>query len=128
VRVGFAGDAQRNAGGAGVRGRFAAGEAGHGQIDRAPEKMHRAHLAQKVGAEAAEDARRRDERMPEALGRGGVVRVMLRVLREGDRIGDFVRHRMDLDVDAQLRQRRHHPLVELRDRHRAEIDRALLAG
>src|SRR5205814_6447 len=67
VRIGLARDAVGQPGHAArMQRRAPAGKARDGEIETAPEKMHRAHLAEKAGAEEAEDALDLDQGLPEA--------------------------------------------------------------
>src|SRR5215510_8886610 len=107
--------------------RTAARKARHRQIEAAPEKMHRARLADKAGAELLEQAVAIDEDLQEALHRLGIVGGMCRVLRESCRLRQFVRHVVDDEPDSELGQRRHHGGVKACNRMSGQRELPLLA-
>src|SRR5215510_11271655 len=107
--------------------RTAARKAGHRQIEAAPEKMHRARLADEAGAELFEQAVAVDEDLQEALHRLGIVGGMCRVLRESRWLRQLVRHVADDELDSEFGQRRHHGGVEACDRLPGQRELPLLA-
>src|SRR6516225_11934176 len=73
----------------------ASGEAGHREVEAAPEEMHRAAFAEKAGAELREDPINLKQNSPETLRVFWSVGRMLRVLVERNRVGDLVRNAID---------------------------------
>src|SRR5205823_6980855 len=69
-----------------VLGRRPAGEPADGQIETAPEEMHRTHLAHKTGTKLLHHALHDHQRLPEAIRRLGVVLVVDPVVLERDRL------------------------------------------
>ena len=59
-----------------------------------------------------------------------IVRLVLLVLLERNRVRNFDRHRPDFHIDAEIAQDLHCPVVELRDGHRRkrELSAPLIAG
>src|SRR5262249_60637242 len=72
-----------------ARRRGAAGEARHREIEPAPEKMHRAALAEELASTTGEDALRLQHDSPHAVGVVGIVRVVNRVLLEWNGMRHF---------------------------------------
>ena len=101
-------------------GRGAAGEAGHGQVEAAPEEMHRTDLADEARAEQGEDAIALDEDAPEAVGIVAIIGRMGSILLERDRVGDLDRHGPDLHDDSQGLQLGHEIAIEIGDRARLQ--------
>ncbi len=129
MRIGFLGHHVRQVGhAAGMQRRPAAGEAGQGEIGRAPEEMDRAALPKKAGAEPAEHALDLHQGAPEVAGHSGVVDPGRMVLREGDWIG----HLIGLGEDARPRsdalQRLHRGGIEAGDRLAREGHSPLLSS
>ena len=83
------------------------GEPGVGEVERSPEQVHRAGLADEPGAEHLEDALHLDEREPEPPHGVRVVAGVDPVVRERDRVGDLDRHRPDLGGDTEVGEQRH---------------------
>jgi hypothetical protein len=77
--------------------------------------MHRARLADKAGAELLEHPVGTDENLEEAPHGIGVIGRMLRIPRKADGIGQFVRHFMDGDVNADVGERRQDLRIKARD-------------
>src|SRR6185437_13956551 len=96
-----------------MRRRFAAGETGDGEVEAAPEEMHRAHLAGEAPAEGGEDARPLHEKAPEAVRLLRVIGGMEAILLEGNRVGDLNRHGPDLDPQPHRGEPAHELGVEL---------------
>jgi hypothetical protein len=94
----------------------AAGEARHREIEAAPEKMHRARLAEEAGAELLEHPICVDQDLEEATCRVRIVGSMLAVLREPHRVGQLVGHIVDGDVDAEFGECSHDGGIKARDR------------
>src|SRR5271156_3449892 len=109
-----------------ARGR-AAGEARDRQIETAPEEMDGAGLAEIAGAEQLEEAIHLDERAPEAMCGLGVIGGVDLVLRETDRVREFVRHFVDFHDNAQAAQEFHHRMVKPGNGLWLERDAAFLA-
>src|SRR6266511_2041350 len=87
-------DMRRDA--AGVGGRAPSAEARGREVERAPEELHRARLAEEARAEALEDHVSAQQRGRETADRFAVVRANLDVVAEGDRRGDLARHAVDM--------------------------------
>ena len=68
----------------------APGEAGDGEVEAAPPEVDRARLADEAGAKSLEDGEHRRQRFPEARGGVPLIFSWLRVLGEGDGVGDLV--------------------------------------
>src|SRR5688572_30433680 len=71
-------------------------------IEAAPEKMHRTTLADESRAKLLENGVHFYERAPEAVRILSVVRRMIVVVFEANRIGYFNRHGPDLYFDSQV--------------------------
>src|SRR5215472_2752814 len=101
MRIGFADDGVRQVRHATqMRWRPSSGKAPHGQVEAAPEKMNRAHFAEKAGAEMRKHVMCREQYAPEAVGIIAVVGGVREVLIEWDAIRDLARHRRDGYLDA----------------------------
>ena len=61
-----------------------------------------------------------DERAPEPVCGGAIIGRVRVILREGNRIGHLVRHRVDRDRNAETGEARDEPLVEFRHGLRLE--------
>ncbi len=94
------------------------GETGDCQVERSPEQMHGRSLAEKARAEMSEHARHARQRPVEALDRVPVIRTPGRVVRERDRILDFVGPSVERRRPAHFRNRTPGAGVELGDAHR----------
>src|SRR2546429_7469802 len=99
------------------------GEAGPGKVAAAPEEVHRAALADEAAAEGREDPVRLHQHTPEAIGVFGIVRRVLPVRVERDRVLELVRRRVNLHLQTQLPQRREELWVEIRYRAWPQRDR-----
>src|ERR1041384_1235892 len=119
VRIRLAGDRI----GAGALGSATAGEASDCEIEASPEKMDRAAFADEAGPELLEDAVNLNEYAPEAIRVFGVVRAVLFVLGEGNRLDNFIRLRVNVHHDLEGLQRVHHIRVKVRDRARLKCER-----
>ena len=78
-----------------MRRRRPPGKTGHGQIEAAPEKMHRTAFAAKTRPELLEDAVALNKDAPEAIGILAVVRTVFFIFIKRDRVFDLVRHLVD---------------------------------
>src|SRR6185437_2887016 len=116
VRVRFAG----NRIGTRTLGSAPAREARYGEIEAAPEEMHRAALADEARAELAEHAVERDQDAPEAFGIDAIVARMDGVALERNRTGHFRRRRVDADLDSGRGEHVHRLAVEVGNAHRDE--------
>src|SRR6266849_6251371 len=96
--------------------RLSSGKARHGQIKAAPEKMHRAHFAEKAGAEMRKHVVRREQHAPETVGIVAIVGGVREVPIEWDAISDLARHRRDGNLDVEFGERRAQLAEELRNR------------
>src|SRR5258708_39716284 len=105
---------------AGMARRAAAGKTRHSEIETAPEEMHRAGLAEEAGAELLEHPIGVDKNLKKAPHRVRVVGGVLVILREADRLRQFVRHLVDHDVNAELGENSHSSRVETCDRFSGE--------
>src|SRR5258706_2903446 len=94
----------------------ASGKTRHRQIEAAPEEVDRARLAEKAGAELLEHAVGVHKDLQEAPHRIRIVRGVRDVLREANRLRQFVRHLVDGDVNAEGCKIGHDRRVETRDR------------
>src|SRR5258708_10041659 len=96
MRISFAGDGVRQVRHAAqMRRRLSAGKARHRQIKAAPEKMHRAHFAEKAGSKMRKHVVGRQQDAPETVGIVAVVGGVGEVLIEWDAIRDLARHCLD---------------------------------
>ena len=98
VRVGL----PRDAVGAFALGCAASREARHGQVEAAPEKMNGAHFADKGGAELLKNCVYEHQNPPEPVDILRIVRGMLHVLIERNRVRNFHRHLPDLHLNTKL--------------------------
>ena len=73
-----------------------------GQVERPPEQVDRADLADEPAAEHLEHPVHLDQRQPEPLRLVAVVGGVLRVLLERDGVGDLDRHRPDRSGQPEL--------------------------
>ena len=81
--------------------RGASREARDRQVEAAPEKVDRAHLAHEIGAKFLEQSISLKQRAEEAMRPVGIVLAEGLVAVEVDGFRDFVGHRVDLDLDAE---------------------------
>src|SRR5207302_6366618 len=84
-----------------------AGKTRDGKIRRPPEKMDRAAFAAKPGAKFLKHAVGLNQKAPESIPKFRIVRAMLFVALERNRIWDFVRHGVNFDRQFELIQRGH---------------------
>lgn len=122
MRVGLDGDRSREVRRAGVLGRGAPREARAREIESAPEEVDRARLAHEARLVLGEDGVRRDQRLVEAGGRGGVVVAVMLVTLERRTVLDLHRRRPEIDPHLERVQPRDDLLVEARDALRLERD------
>jgi hypothetical protein len=94
--------------------RLAAGEPRHGEIEAAPEEVHRARLAAEVCPELLEDTVDLEQDTPEPVRRVGVIRFVHAVFRKRNGFLDLVWSRIDRDGIAEALKGRHDRLVEVR--------------
>src|SRR5690349_18484772 len=109
--------------GARALGSAAAGKARHRMVEAAPEKMHRAGLAQKARAELLENAVHGDEDLAEPPHGFGIVGGVNLVLVKGNRIGNFHRHFPNAHLDTGRMQHAHELAVKIRHGSRKERER-----
>src|SRR5947199_9906379 len=102
----------RNA--AGMLRRGPAGKTRDGKIWRAPEKMDRTAFPAQARSKFFEDAVSLDQNAPESTGIFRVVRAMLLVAIELNRIRNLVRQYVDRDGEVELVQGAHDGLVIVR--------------
>src|SRR5258707_15602111 len=88
----------------------------HRQIEAAPEEVDRARFAEEAGAELLEHAVGVHKDLQEAPHRIRIVRGVRDVLREANRLRQFVRHLVDGDVNAEVRKIGYHRSIEARHR------------
>ena len=91
-------------------------KAGHRQVETPPEKMDRAALAQKRGAELLKDLVYLRQDAPEAVGVDGVVGGMDLILITANGIANFAGQGVDGDLDAQALQAGHKLPIKSGDR------------
>ena len=91
-------------------------KAGHRQVETPPEKMDRAALAQKRGAELLKDLVYLRQDAPEAVSVDGVVGGMDLIFITVNGIANFAGQGVDGDLDAQGLQAGHKLLVKSGDR------------
>ena len=115
--VGLPGDPIRQVGDpARVRGGRPSGEAGHREVEAAPEEMNGAVLADEPRPEALEDAVHLEQDPPESLRGRRVVGGVRPVLGEGNRVLDLVGPTVDRHREPQPLQGGHERAVEVRGR------------
>src|SRR4051812_17138292 len=100
-----------------------AGEPRGRGIESAPEKMHRAGLTDEAAAEPLEHRHYPGEREPEPLRLLRVVRRVLIVLGEGNRVRDLHRHRPHWSAQAEGVELAHELAVESGHRSGLQRDR-----
>src|SRR6185437_4634946 len=83
--------------------------------------MRWARFADKSRTKFFEDGIATDQDPPEPIRIFRVVGFVLSVLIEGNRIGNFNRHRPDFYLDAEFRQSLHKHAVEIRDGPRRQL-------
>src|SRR5258708_31057609 len=101
---------------AGMARRAAAGKTRHSEIETAPEKLQRAGLAEEAGAELLEHPIGIEKNLKKAPERVRVVGGVRVILREADRLRQFVRHLVDHDVNAELGENSHNSRVKTSNR------------
>ena len=111
----------------GVERRRPTGEAGHGEVEAAPEEMNRADLAQKCRAELLQHPIGGEKGAVKPFCASAIVAARRSILGEADGRLDLVGRRMDRNVAAALADQGHERGVEVRHRRRAERDRRLAA-
>ena len=103
--------------------RAAAGKSRDREIETAPEEMHGARLSKKRRAEIREDLVRTQQDAPEAVCEIGIVGTVRLILVERNRVWDFVRHRIDTQIQPEFTQRHEHRRIEGCNRHGLERNR-----
>src|SRR5947208_4001654 len=110
-----------------MRRRGPAGETRHRQIKATPEKMHGTAFATETRPEFLQHTIALNKDAPEPIGIFAIVRAMLFILIERDRILNFVRRSVDGYWQLQFVQRRHDRLVKICHAPRLLFDRAVRA-
>src|SRR5262249_22838492 len=103
-----------------MRRRLSSRKTRHRQIEAAPEKMYRTHLAEKAGAEMRKYIVRREQDAPEAVRIITVVRGVCEVPIERKASCDLGRHRGDACHDSEFGECGEQFTVELCNRFRCE--------
>src|SRR5690348_9409234 len=111
VRIRFA----RHFIGARALGCAASGESRDGEIETAPEKMHRARFADEARAKFIEHGIDAQESAPKTLRMRRIVRIVNAVLVKANGIRNFDGHWPDLHANAKRGERVHEFMVEIRD-------------
>src|SRR5690349_11755594 len=93
--------------------RSSAGEARHRQVEAAPEEMDRAALANKSRTKLCEYFVRLLQDAPETVRVFGIIRGVLMILFEGNRIWHFDRDRPDFHLDPKASEHSHHLSVKI---------------
>src|ERR1700752_4290581 len=107
-----------------MRRRRSPGKTGHCQIKATPEKVYRATFAAEARPEFLKHTIALDENAPEPICVLAVIRMVLFILLERDRVLDLVRHRVDGDGQLEISQCLHHCLVKFRDGLWFQLDRS----
>lgn len=107
-----------------MRRRGAAGEARHGEIETAPEEMHRAAFASEAGAESFEHRFDARQCAMQALRAVGPILAGSNILRKRNRIGNFIRLAMKARRQPVRIEHRDQRLVKRRDA--TEVERKLV--
>jgi hypothetical protein len=97
-----------------ARRRRSAREPRDRQVERTPEEMDRARLADEACPPLGEDRRDARKDLPAAVRRRRIVGVMDGVVLETNRIGNLDRHRPDAHAKAHALQQTHHLAIEIR--------------
>src|SRR6266403_9560 len=115
---------------AGMAWRRSTRKSRHREIETAPEKMHRARLAEEGGAELLQHPIGIDENLEKATHGVGIVRGVPVVLRKPSRLRQFVRHLVDRDVNAELCEVGHDGPIKACDRMsgQGKLARGAVAG
>src|SRR5579871_6986055 len=92
------------------------GKACDGEIEAAPEKMHRTGFADEAGTKALQDSIHLNQHAPKRVRRSRIIGSMSAVLREWDRVRQLVRHLTDIDHNSESNQQGLNALVKLSDR------------
>src|SRR5262245_4651841 len=92
-----------------------AGKTRHSQIEAAPEEMHRTAFSTKARSELLEHAIALDQNAPESIGVFPVVRAVLLVFIERNRILNLVRHFVNPYRQMKLVESLHHGTVKIRN-------------
>src|SRR6185295_5523386 len=96
------------------------------QIEAAPEKMHRAALPDEGRSELLEHPVGLKQHSPKSIRVLRIVRSVLVIFGEGNRVGNFVGLAVYADLDCKREQRIHHLAIEIS--HRARFKRKGLDG
>src|SRR5215469_1818707 len=101
-----------------MRRRGSAGKTRDRQIKATPEKVHRTAFAAKARSKLLKHAIALDEDTPKPICVFAVVRAMLFILIEGDRVFDLVRHGVDGHRQLKIAQCLHYRPIKLDNRLR----------
>ena len=105
VRIGFTDNCVREMRNTSrVKRRAASGEACHGEVEAAPEKMNRAAFADGTGTEQFEHAIDLHERPPVSMCIFGIIGSMNPILAEADGLRQFIGDFIDRHADAEARE------------------------
>jgi hypothetical protein len=96
------------------------GEAGHCEIEAAPEEMDGAHLANIGGAKSVKHAIDRDDRMEETPYRVGIIGPRSPIISKRNRIWNFIRTTVELWRAAKFPDEVQEARVKLRNGHWAK--------
>src|SRR5881396_495381 len=103
-------------------------EARHREVEAAPEEVHRTAFPEKRCAKLPEHVIRLHEDAPESIGILRIVRSMLLVVREANRVLHLDRYRPELDVHVHVLECGEIRPIEFRPRSVAKFYRAYLAA
>src|SRR4029078_5266061 len=103
------------------------GKSRHSQIEAAPKEMHRAAFATKTRSELLEHPIALHQNTPESISVFAIVRAVLFVFIERNRILNLVRHLVNRYRQTKLIESLHHCLVKVGNGTRLELNRPLLA-
>src|SRR5437762_8039438 len=96
-----------------MRRRWSSGETCHLQIKTAPEKMHRTAFATETRSKFLKYAIALYENAPEPVSIFGIIRAVLFILIERDRIFDLIRRSVDGYRQLEIAQCLHHGPIKL---------------
>src|SRR5437762_8959186 len=111
----------------GVRRFRTSRETGHRQIKASPKEMHGTAFATKSRAELLEHAIALRQNAPESIGLFAVVRAMLFIFIERNRICYFIRQLVDRHREVELVEILHHGAIKVRNRTRLQFNRSQIA-
>ena len=110
-----------------MRWRRPSRKACHSQIEAAPEEMHRTAFAAKARSEFLEHAIALYQNAPESIGIFLIVRAMLFIFIERDRILNLVRYLVNCDRQMKLVESPHQSPVKIGNGTRLQFNRSSLA-